>query len=214
MFRTKTNIIWKLLANIREETNRDIVFREIINTSETRPISLNRNILFRSILLYYTWDNTYKGCYIRQNVLNKLRFALAPYLSLGMGTNGFTEEKTMTHHINVKNQWFPSVRLRKFKPTSSDEKVPIDCQWPLSGVHSIHDEKISPAWCGWGVHALPLSLYLPSIAKLWCTLQLRGQVHYYYFSSTLFSSVASSSDNCTMMYLEKDVAFAFLNGYK
>ncbi len=33
-----------------------------------------------------------------------------------------------------------------------------------------------PAWCGWGVHALPLSLYLPSRAKLWCTLQLRGHI--------------------------------------
>ncbi len=35
----------------------------------------------------------------------------------------------------------------------------------------------------------PLSLYLPSQAKLWCTLQLRGQKHSSYFSSTLFSSV-------------------------
>jgi hypothetical protein len=32
-----------------------------------------------------------------------------------------------------------------------------------------HDGKLSPARCGWGV--LPLSLYLPSQAKLWCTLQ-------------------------------------------
>jgi hypothetical protein len=42
---------------------------------------------------------------------------------------------------------------------------------------------------GGGRHALPLSLYLPSIAKLWCTPQLRGQIHSSYFSSTLFSSV-------------------------
>ncbi len=42
------------------------------------------------------------------------------------------------------------------------------------------------------MHNLPLSLYLRSRAKLWCTLQLRGQVHSSCFSSTLFSSVALS----------------------
>jgi hypothetical protein len=75
-------------------------------------------------------------------------------------------------------------------------------------------EKSAQPGEGGGVHALLLSLYLPSIAKLWCTLQLRWQVHFSYFYSTLFPSVASSSDNCTMMYLENDVAFALLNGYK
>ena len=29
-----------------------------------------------------------------------------------------------------------------------------------------HDGKISPAWCGWGVHTHPLSLYLPLRTKL------------------------------------------------
>jgi hypothetical protein len=29
-----------------------------------------------------------------------------------------------------------------------------------------HDGKFSPAWWGWEVHALPLSLYLPSRAKV------------------------------------------------
>jgi hypothetical protein len=49
-----------------------------------------------------------------------------------------------------------------------------------------HDGKISPAWWRWGVHALPHSLYLPSQAMLWCTLQLRENMHYpyVYFSST------------------------------
>ncbi len=40
-----------------------------------------------------------------------------------------------------------------------------------------HDGKIRPAWWSWGVHALPLSLYLPSPEKWWCTLQLRGQIY-------------------------------------
>jgi hypothetical protein len=46
-----------------------------------------------------------------------------------------------------------------------------------------HDGKISPCWLGWGVHAHPLSLYLPSCKKLLCTLQLRVQIHSPYFIS-------------------------------
>ncbi len=46
-------------------------------------------------------------------------------------------------------------------------KVPQSTQWqsPLYGVHSIM--MVNPS----------LSLYLPSRPKLWCTLQLRGQIH-------------------------------------
>ncbi len=40
-----------------------------------------------------------------------------------------------------------------------------------------HDGKIALAWCGWGVHALPPLLYLPSRAKLWCMLLLIGQIY-------------------------------------
>jgi hypothetical protein len=36
------------------------------------------------------------------------------------------------------------------------------------------------------VHAQPLSLYLPSRIKLWCTLQLRGQVHSSYSPLPLY----------------------------
>ncbi len=39
-----------------------------------------------------------------------------------------------------------------------------------------HDRKIILDWWGWGVNALPLSLYLLSRTKLWCTLQLRGHI--------------------------------------
>ncbi len=35
-----------------------------------------------------------------------------------------------------------------------------------------HEGKISPGWWGWGVHAHPLSLHLPSPVKLQSTLQL------------------------------------------
>ncbi len=50
-------------------------------------------------------------------------------------------------------------------------------KWPLSAVHSIMTVKSAQPGEGGGVHALPLSLYLPSRAKLWCTLQLRGQIY-------------------------------------
>ncbi len=42
-----------------------------------------------------------------------------------------------------------------------------------------HDGKINSGWWGWGVHAHPLSLYLPSRTKFQCTstLQLRKQIH-------------------------------------
>jgi hypothetical protein len=46
---------------------------------------------------------------------------------------------------------------------------------------------------GGRLHAFPLSLYLPSQAKLWCTLQRRGQIHSSYFCSTLICTLWVSS---------------------
>ncbi len=40
-----------------------------------------------------------------------------------------------------------------------------------------HEGKIGLGWWGWGMHAHPLSLHLPSPVKLQCTLQLSGQIH-------------------------------------
>ncbi len=48
---------------------------------------------------------------------------------------------------------------------------------------SIHEGKISLGWWGWGVHAHPLLLHLPSPVKLQCTLQLNGQIHWPCFIS-------------------------------
>jgi hypothetical protein len=53
----------KTNTNIREEKNRDVVFREIINTLEIQPISPSGVFCLG---VYYTRDNTYKDCYIRQ----------------------------------------------------------------------------------------------------------------------------------------------------
>ncbi len=55
-----------------------------------------------------------------------------------------------------------------------------------------HDGKISPAWRGWGCPH-PLSLYLSSLTKLWCMLQLRGQIHSPYFYSSFIHI-------CTLWY--------------
>jgi hypothetical protein len=43
-----------------------------------------------------------------------------------------------------------------------------------------------------GMHAHPLSLYLPSRTKLWCTLQRRGRIHSPYFYSTPICTLCSS----------------------
>ncbi len=45
-------------------------------------------------------------------------------------------------------------------------------------------EKSAQPGEGGGGNARPLSLNLPSRTKLWCTLQLRGQIHSPYFYST------------------------------
>ncbi len=66
---------------------------------------------------------------------------------------------------------------------SSSHRIHTNWQRPLSGVHSVMMEKLSQPGEG-GVHAHPLSLYLPSRTELWCTLQLRGQIHFPYFYST------------------------------
>ncbi len=56
-----------------------------------------------------------------------------------------------------------------------------------------HDGKISPGWKGWGVHAHPLSLQLPSRTNLQCTLQLNGQIH---------SSCFISNKICTLCTIQ------------
>jgi hypothetical protein len=57
---------------------------------------------------------------------------------------------------------------------------------------------ISSAWWRWGEHTHPLSVYLPSRTKLWCTLQLKGQIHSPNFHSipifTLWSALLHRSD--------------------
>ncbi len=68
-------------------------------------------------------------------------------------------------------------------------RVQIDCQWPHSGVNSImmvHTTQPDGGRRGGGVHALSLSLHLPSRTKLWRTLQLRWQIHSSYYTLSIY----------------------------
>jgi hypothetical protein len=73
-------------------------------------------------------------------------------------------------------------------------RVHTEWQRPLTGVHSIMMEKLAQADEGRGVYGAgpPPSLYLPSRTKLQCTLQLRGQIHSSYFTSTPYILCAVS----------------------
>jgi hypothetical protein len=86
---------------------------------------------------------------------------------------------------------FPDYMEQSFSPTQQDESCVIRAGWRNSAERLVtvwrtfSDEgKICPGWWGWGVHAHPLSLHLPSPVKLQCTLQLCGQIHWPCFIST------------------------------
>ena len=79
---------------------------------------------------------------------------------------------------------YRNVLVKKYKPNPErfvasflleTYRVHTEWQWPLSGEHSIMMVTSAQQGEG-GVHALPLSLYLPSRAKFWCTLQGRYEV--------------------------------------
>ncbi len=60
-------------------------------------------------------------------------------------------------------------------------RVHTEWQRSVYVVHSVMMEKSAQPGEGGGMHAHPLSLYLPSRSKRWYTLQLRGQIHPFYF---------------------------------
>ncbi len=75
-----------------------------------------------------------------------------PYLAVDVAADGCWGEGGWEHRVH-------RVATAAFWRTFSDEG------------------KIGPGWWGWGVHAHPLLLHLPSLVKLQCTLQLSGQTN-------------------------------------
>ncbi len=101
--------------------------------------------------------------------------------------------------IQIRIQHFKWIRIRiRFLIQGFDNQIGKN-----TAEKKHHDWKISPAWWRGGMHAL--SLFLPSLTKLWCMLQLRGQIHCPYFYT-------SSIHICTRCYelnhrLEMDIFF-------
>ncbi len=99
--------------------------------------------------------------------------ALTPNFIYWIGLNFFTRR------LGVERNYHP-VHFVLCCFTHRIHRVTTAAFW-----RTFSDEgKISPGWWGWGVHAHPLSLHLPSPVKLQCTLQLSGQIHWPCFIST------------------------------
>ena len=70
-----------------------------------------------------------------------------------------------------RSAWERSIRTAQ-KTRSADSQSTHRMAMATSFWHTFHrDGKISPAWWGWGMHAHPLSLYLPSRTMLQCRYQ-------------------------------------------
>jgi hypothetical protein len=69
--------------------------------------------------------------------------------------------------------------------------------------------KISPGWWGWGVHAHPLSLHLPSPVKLQWTLQLSGQIHWPCFISTNICTLCCRLRRNTVVHVYVWLEFSY-----
>jgi hypothetical protein len=90
-------------------------------------------------------------------------------VSRGQHLNSLTLD--ITHDAIVRSQ---GQRRSRDRVGTFHHGEQTEWQWPLSGVHSsMRVEGALP----------PLSLYLPSQAKLWCMLQLRGHIPEYTQSS-------------------------------
>jgi hypothetical protein len=67
-----------------------------------------------------------------------------------------------------------------------EHRVHTECQWLLSGVHSITMEKLVQPGAGGGCTPTPFYYIYTSRTILRCNtvLRLRGQIHFPYFYST------------------------------
>ncbi len=94
--------------------------------------------------------------------------------------------------------------------------TPSPLHLPSVVAYSIMMEKPTQPWWRWG-GARPPSFpkYLPSRTKLWCALQLRGQIHSPYFCSTptctLYSVMQAFSTIYSILFMWWSVEAEFMN---
>ncbi len=119
---------------------------------------------------------------------------------------------THTHHGNRGQGVIIGIGMMCYYVSCASGEEVIGCKHRVHRVATAAfwrtfsgEGKIGPGWWGWGVHAHPLSLHLPSPVKLQCTLQLSGQTHLPCFISrkicTLWVQVAESKkrlESCIM----------------
>ncbi len=110
--------------------------------------------------------------------LNRFRQAGNRFLG---SLKGFQIRALVSVRFRIAIQQFITVRIHGIHGCNHRvHRVATTAFW-----RTFSDEgKINHGWWGWGVHAHPLSLRLPSPVKLQCTLQLSGQIHWPCFIST------------------------------
>ncbi len=114
------------------------------------------------------------------------------------------------YRVNHRDTYLEQQQTEKIRTEIRDvDKIRISKVYACCPGHRVHrvataafwrtfsDEgKICPGWWGWGVHAHPLLLNLPSPLKLECTLQLSGQIHWPCFISTNMCTLWSRVHGC------------------
>ncbi len=137
-------------------------------------MTLQDHAIFFSVYLSINKKNM---CALRSHCSNFcLKCVIKDFCQCILHDRIYHEIKLKYCHFKRKNYWI--------WPQSS--KLTTAAFWRRFN----HEGKISPGWWGWGVHAHPLSLLLPSPVKLQCTLQLSGQTHYppcYISSKSMYS---------------------------
>ncbi len=119
--------------------------------------------------------------------------------------------------VHPENVWEAPIKQCMYYCTQPPTSVSVctteytEWQWPLSSVYSIMMEKIAQPGEGGQGRRHPLALYLPSRTKLWCTLQLRGQIHSPYFYYTPLCTLRFAQ--CKHVCISSDIYFVIFVGF-
>ncbi len=169
---------------------------EIAWNLEKLPLSywyfpfLPTRIIFLNLLFKSTTNLRKKICFPHEFILYSVCLIFVECLQfLRLKFQRIAAQQTQVH---LRLSW------------GSDRRVHTEWQWTLSGVNFIMMVKSAQPGEGGGCTALPLSFYLPSRAKLWCKLQLRGQIHSPYFFSTPI---------CTLWFWAFLILFKYWTGW-